>query len=146
MLHRPFYYILDSSQNLTMGKNKNSKKPTKKFESSDEEEEKPVVKTEEASTDEGFDENGKPKVKTMPIPDSISSEVKSALAKMKITSLFEVQYKSLDMAMNGDDMIIQARTGSGKTLGFVLPTVERLVQSDIKIRPNQPRVLAHGLY
>merc|ERR1711884_71941 len=78
----------------------------------------------------------------MPIPESVSSEVKSALEKMKITSLFEVQYKSLDMAMNGDDMIIQARTGSGKTLGFVLPTVERLVQSDLKIRPNQPRVLA----
>merc|ERR1712127_579615 len=46
------------------------------------------------------------------------------------------------MSMNGDDMIIQARTGSGKTLGFALPTVERLVQSEIKIRANQPRVLA----
>ena len=128
-----------------MGKSKkDSKKSTKTFDSSDEEMDTTITATIEAATDEGIEVSSRDKVHvaTQPIPDTVSEPVKKALTKMGIMSLFEVQFKTLDAAMNGDDMIIQARTGSGKTLGFALPTVERLVQSEIKIRANQPRVLA----
>ena len=114
-----------------MGKSKkDSKKSTKTFDSSDEEMDTTITATIEAATDEGIEVSSRDKVHvdTKPIPDTVSEPVKKALTKMGIMSLFEVQFKTLDAAMNGDDMIIQARTGSGKTLGFALPTVERLVQ------------------
>lgn len=43
------------------------------------------------------------------------------------TKLFPIQYKSFDAIYEGRDVIGRARTGTGKTLSFALPIVERFV-------------------
>lgn len=43
-----------------------------------------------------------------------------------IVSLFPVQYMSFEAVFNREDLIVRDLTGSGKTLGFSLPTVEYL--------------------
>jgi len=46
--------------------------------------------------------------------------------KRGIVSLFPVQYMSFDAVINREDLIVRDLTGSGKTLGFSLPTIEYL--------------------
>lgn len=41
-----------------------------------------------------------------------------------------VQQQTLPLALKGGDLIAKARTGTGKTLAFLLPTIERLVASE----------------
>lgn len=43
-----------------------------------------------------------------------------------IRSLFPVQYMSFDNIYAGEDLLVRDLTGSGKTLGFSLPLIERL--------------------
>lgn len=44
--------------------------------------------------------------------------------------LFPIQYLTFDHVYDGKDLIGQARTGTGKTLSFVLPLLERLREED----------------
>jgi superfamily II DNA/RNA helicase len=50
----------------------------------------------------------------------------AALAAKGITSPFPIQQRSLPVALAGDDVIGQARTGTGKTLAFGLALLTRL--------------------
>lgn len=50
-----------------------------------------------------------------------------ALEKSGIATLFPIQWKCFDAVYEGKDLIGKATTGSGKTLSFVLPTLERLI-------------------
>ncbi|KAF8809289.1 DEAD-domain-containing protein [Phlegmacium glaucopus] len=43
----------------------------------------------------------------------------------------DVQAATLDLALTGKDLLVQAKTGTGKTLAFLLPAIERLLK-----RPN----------
>ena len=45
---------------------------------------------------------------------------------MGITQPFPIQRMTLQIAMGGHDLIGQARTGTGKTLGFGVPLLERV--------------------
>eukprot|EP00966_Prymnesium_polylepis_P040049 930004-Prymnesium_polylepis.1 len=40
-----------------------------------------------------------------------------------------VQEQTLPVALGGKDVIAKAKTGTGKTIGFLLPTIERLIKS-----------------
>jgi superfamily II DNA/RNA helicase len=51
--------------------------------------------------------------------------IKKALENLKITALNEMQHAALDAAKKGD-MILLSPTGSGKTLGFLLPLLSLL--------------------
>jgi ATP-dependent RNA helicase MSS116 len=42
--------------------------------------------------------------------------------------LSDVQVATLDLALGGRDLLVQAKTGTGKTMAFLLPTVERLAR------------------
>ena len=42
-----------------------------------------------------------------------------------ITSLFPIQYRTFNFIYEGHDLIGRDRTGSGKTLGYALPVIER---------------------
>jgi ATP-dependent RNA helicase MSS116, mitochondrial len=44
----------------------------------------------------------------------------------RFTHLSKVQAATLDTLLAGGDVFARAKTGSGKTLGFLIPTVERL--------------------
>jgi ATP-dependent RNA helicase RhlE len=56
----------------------------------------------------------------------VSSSVIEALDKTGITVPFEIQTLVLPDVMAGHDVLAKSKTGSGKTLGFAIPIVERL--------------------
>lgn len=54
-------------------------------------------------------------------------EIADALSDVGITSPFPIQEMTLSVALMGTDLIGQARTGTGKTLAFAIPVVQRTV-------------------
>jgi len=56
----------------------------------------------------------------------ISQDILDALATKGITSPFPIQEEAIPVALTGRDLIGQAKTGTGKTLGFGLPILEKL--------------------
>ncbi|MDQ0377226.1 DEAD/DEAH box helicase [Amycolatopsis thermophila] len=57
----------------------------------------------------------------------VRPEIVRALAEAGIEHTFAIQALTLPLALAGDDLIGQARTGMGKTLGFGVPLLQRLV-------------------
>ncbi len=66
----------------------------------------------------------------------VTAEICRALQARGITHAFPIQSLSLPIALGGHDVIGQARTGTGKTLAFGIPLLQRLRGSD-----RQPRAL-----
>ncbi|KAI5433270.1 DEAD-box ATP-dependent RNA helicase 53, mitochondrial [Lathyrus oleraceus] len=62
----------------------------------------------------------------------ISQDIVSALEKKGITKLFPIQRAVLEPAMQGRDMIGRARTGTGKTLAFGIPIIDKIIQFNAK--------------
>lgn len=62
----------------------------------------------------------------------IDQEIVSALAKKGIVKLFPIQRAVLEPAMQGRDMIARARTGTGKTLAFGIPIIDKIIQYNNK--------------
>ena len=56
----------------------------------------------------------------------VRAETVESLATMGITHPFAIQALSLPIALPGNDVIGQARTGTGKTLAFGIPMLERV--------------------
>jgi superfamily II DNA/RNA helicase len=54
-------------------------------------------------------------------------EIADALCQVGITDAFPIQEMTLPIALLGTDMIGQARTGTGKTLAFGIPIIQRIV-------------------
>lgn len=48
---------------------------------------------------------------------------------MGLTSMTEIQAKTYAAASSGQDVLGRARTGTGKTIAFLLPAIERVLQS-----------------
>ncbi|MGW9429162.1 DEAD/DEAH box helicase [Streptomyces decoyicus] len=71
----------------------------------------------------------------------IFPETAEALEAVGIISPFPIQELTLPVALSGNDVIGQAKTGTGKTLGFGLPLLERTtVPADVeagRARPEQ---------
>ncbi|MGY1807283.1 DEAD/DEAH box helicase [Blastococcus sp. SYSU D00669] len=57
----------------------------------------------------------------------VHPDVVAALAEAGITRTFAIQELTLPLALGGHDLIGQARTGTGKTLGFGVPLLQRVV-------------------
>ena len=55
----------------------------------------------------------------------INSAVCEVLKKQGIINPTSVQEKVIPAARSGKDLIVQSKTGTGKTLAFLLPTLER---------------------
>ena len=56
----------------------------------------------------------------------VRTEIVKALSEAGIERTFAIQELTLPLALAGDDIIGQARTGTGKTLGFGVPLLNRL--------------------
>ncbi|WP_371320661.1 DEAD/DEAH box helicase [Saccharothrix yanglingensis] len=56
----------------------------------------------------------------------VRDEIVRALAEAGIHRTFAIQELTLPLALAGDDVIGQARTGTGKTLGFGIPLLQRI--------------------
>ena len=57
---------------------------------------------------------------------AVRPEIVAALAAVGIMRTFAIQELTLPIALAGNDLIGQARTGTGKTLGFGVPLLNRL--------------------
>ncbi|CAK5275338.1 unnamed protein product [Mycena citricolor] len=54
----------------------------------------------------------------------------------------DVQAATLDAGLSGIDLLVQAKTGTGKTLAFLLPSVERLAKMELAPRKISMLVLS----
>jgi superfamily II DNA/RNA helicase len=70
----------------------------------------------------------------------VSDTICVALEAAGIYTTFPIQALTLPIALGGHDIIGQARTGSGKTLGFGIPLLQRL-QDEPQADPKAPRAL-----
>jgi superfamily II DNA/RNA helicase len=76
----------------------------------------------------------------------VQPEICAALAGAGITHPFPIQAMTLPVALQGADIIGQAKTGTGKTLGFGIPLVQRVVGPgepgfDELAAPGKPQAL-----
>lgn len=67
-------------------------------------------------------------------PKSFSSfdldpRLSRAIVQLKFTQPTPVQAKVIPVALAGKDILARARTGSGKTAAFVVPIVQKILQS-----------------
>jgi len=60
---------------------------------------------------------------------NVHADITDALAAVGITRTFAIQELTLPIALAGHDLIGQARTGTGKTLGFGVPMLQRLLNT-----------------
>ena len=66
--------------------------------------------------------------------EGVSENTLKALEKMEMKTCTEIQARSIPDLMSGKDLLGSAKTGSGKTLSFVVPAIEMLYQSSFKIK------------
>ncbi len=77
----------------------------------------------------------------------VHPDIVAALADVGITTPFPIQAMTLPVALSGHDIIGQAKTGTGKTLGFGIPILNRTVAPSDEgyaalTRPGKPQALA----
>ena len=77
----------------------------------------------------------------------IHTDIVAALADAGIVSPFPIQAMTLPVALGGHDIIGQAKTGTGKTLGFGVPILNRVVAPgdagfESLTKPGKPQALA----
>ncbi|MGI8434191.1 MAG: DEAD/DEAH box helicase [Nocardioidaceae bacterium] len=73
-------------------------------------------------------------------------EIAEALSAVGINDAFPIQEMTLPIALVGTDLIGQARTGTGKTLAFAIPVLQRVVsphdpEYDELVSPGAPQAL-----
>src|SRR5262245_56309038 len=72
-------------------------------------------------------------------------EIADALERVGITTPFPIQEMTLSVALMGTDLIGQARTGTGKTLAFGIPVIQRSVAEHdpdySELAPGKPQAL-----
>ncbi|AEF36926.1 MULTISPECIES: DEAD/DEAH box helicase [Mycolicibacter] len=71
----------------------------------------------------------------------VRDEIVRALAEDGIERAFAIQELTLPLALAGDDLIGQARTGMGKTYGFGVPLLQRVSTSTDRPLTGIPRAL-----
>ncbi|MFD6139466.1 DEAD/DEAH box helicase [Promicromonospora sp. NPDC060271] len=76
----------------------------------------------------------------------VRPEIVEALKDSGITHPFPIQAMTLPVAMSGHDIIGQAKTGTGKTLGFGVPLLHRVVAPgepgyDQLVAPGKPQAV-----
>lgn len=70
--------------------------------------------------------------------DNLHPRSKKALKNLGLTTMTEIQAKTFDAAASGQDVLARARTGTGKTMAFLLPSLERILENPI---PGQVNML-----
>src|SRR6202011_6386187 len=71
----------------------------------------------------------------------VRDEIVRALAENGIEHPFAIQELTLPLALAGDDLIGQARTGMGKTLAFGVPMLQRITTDAERPLTGIPRAL-----
>ncbi|KAF9615887.1 hypothetical protein IFM89_026813 [Coptis chinensis] len=89
------------------------------------------------SDNEEGEENGEVEEKVVEDPNAvskfrISAPLREMLKSKGIEALFPIQAMTFDTVLDGSDLVGRARTGQGKTLAFVLPILESLINGPAK--------------
>ena len=71
----------------------------------------------------------------------VREEIVRALAEKGIEHPFAIQELTLPLALAGDDLIGQARTGMGKTFAFGVPLLQRITTDTERPLSGIPRAL-----
>ena len=61
---------------------------------------------------------------------NISDDIKCAIDEMGFAKLTPIQERAIPKALDGRDVLGQAQTGSGKTIAFAIPIIERIFIPD----------------
>ncbi|KAF2403792.1 DEAD-domain-containing protein [Trichodelitschia bisporula] len=69
----------------------------------------------------------------------VNQNIIQTITKMGLETMTEVQKLTINEALQGDDMIAQAKTGTGKTIAFLLPTIERILKNDPSLNARRGR-------
>lgn len=64
----------------------------------------------------------------MPYPEEMSPELSGYLRSEGIEKLYSHQFEMFNRASRGENVIITTSTASGKTLGFLLPVIEKILK------------------
>ena len=70
----------------------------------------------------------------------LSKPILKAIQEKGYSSPSPIQVKSIPAVLTGKDLMAAAQTGTGKTAGFVLPILEKLIDGP-KVKSNHARVL-----
>ncbi|KAL7627553.1 hypothetical protein AAE478_001746 [Parahypoxylon ruwenzoriense] len=71
--------------------------------------------------------------------------VRAITQGMKYETMTEVQSLTIKPALQGVDLVAQAKTGTGKTLGFLIPVFQRMLAADPGLaQPNSRRRASPG--
>ena len=70
----------------------------------------------------------------------LTESTQKAIEEMGFKTLTEIQARSIPPLLRGQDVLAQAKTGSGKTLSFLIPSVELLAKAQWQPR-NGTRML-----
>ncbi|KAA8491440.1 Nucleolar RNA helicase 2 [Porphyridium purpureum] len=71
----------------------------------------------------------------------LSEATKAALRKKGFKELFPVQEQAFPLAIGGANVMVRSRTGTGKTVAFALPLIERLLRDRLRGRDRSPAAL-----
>ena len=61
---------------------------------------------------------------------NISDEIRNAIGQMGFSKLTPIQERAIPIALKGIDITAQAQTGSGKTIAFAIPVLEKIFIDD----------------
>ena len=79
---------------------------------------------------------------------NLSEKLIKSIANMGFIEPTPIQKQSIPLALNGEDILASAQTGSGKTAAFAIPIIENLTDNDagIAIILTPTRELANQIY
>ena len=103
--------------------------------------------TQEDETTPDITNSGKETYEAKSFADfGVSDPIVDALEERGITHPFPIQALTLPVALDRHDIIGQAKTGTGKTLGFGIPVLEDVIAPDEEgyedlLNPNMPQAL-----
>ncbi|KAL0944374.1 dead box RNA helicase [Colletotrichum truncatum] len=70
--------------------------------------------------------------------------VDSITKGLKYDTMTDVQSKTIEPALKGMDMVAQAKTGTGKTLAFLVPVLQRMIAADPSLATRRARFAANA--
>ncbi|EAT13583.1 DEAD/DEAH box helicase [Bermanella marisrubri] len=72
---------------------------------------------------------------------ALAEPIVKAIAEQGYTSPTPIQAQGIPAVLSGRDLLAAAQTGTGKTAGFTLPILQKLLDAPKGVKPNQARVL-----
>ncbi|KAJ5682771.1 ATP-dependent RNA helicase [Penicillium macrosclerotiorum] len=71
--------------------------------------------------------------------------IRNITERMGLKTMTEVQSQTINQMLSGEDVLAQAKTGTGKTLAFLLPTLQNILSDPtLQKKPSSRKFQSHG--